>query len=47
MKRFLKSVAQLLLIWTAIILALSVAAIALAAIDPLHFEAAQTHERET
>lgn len=47
MKRFLKSVAQLLLIWTAIILALGVAAIALAAMDPLHFDAAQTHRSAT
>lgn len=36
MKRFLKSTAQLLLIWAAIALTLAVAAGVLAAIDPLH-----------
>jgi len=36
MKRHLKSLAQLLLIWLAIALTLAVGAVALAAMDPLH-----------
>lgn len=36
MRRFLKSIAQLLLIWSAIVLSIAVAGAMLAAIDPLH-----------
>lgn len=45
MKRFLKSTAQLLLIWLAIALTLAVGAGLLAAIDPLHQQT--THRSET
>lgn len=46
MKRFLNSLAQLLLLWLAIIATLCVGAIALSAMDPLHFDQ-PTHRSTT